>query len=97
MGIPRDYIDEREERAEDFAKKQKKSFVDVFMEWWSEDKTRFERKRELDRKNGVLHSKEKSYDTDAFFEAALRKSYEEFDKRYGKEDAGDAISASIWS
>ena len=86
FGIPREYIEGREERAEEFAKKQKKSFVDIFMEWWDKDKASFERKREVESKNGAFHSKEKSYDTDAFFEASLRKSYEKFDKKYGKED-----------
>ena len=88
-GVPAEYIDEREKRAEEFSKKQKKSFIDVFMEWWDKDKASFERKRESEsvNGNGALHSKEKSYDTDAFFEAALKKSYDEFEKRYG---AGDA-------
>ena len=88
-GVPLEYIDEREKRGAEFSKKQKKSFIDVFMEWWDKDKASFERKREFEsvNGNGALHSKEKSYDTDAFFEAALKKSYDEFEKRYGTGDA----------
>jgi len=82
-GVPLEYIEEREERLTEYAKKEGKSFPEVVMDWWKKDEASFKRRRERKEKNAAFHSKEKSYDTDAFFEASMNRAFEEFEKKYG--------------
>ena len=85
-GIPEEYISEREERASEFARKTKRSTYSVIVEWWESDK------RSSKWNNGraspvssLPSSHGKSYDLDDFFAASLRRSYDEFDAKYGKD------------
>ena len=69
LGIPRSYAEARLERAEHFSRYEKRSEVDILQEWWEGD-------RRGTPKNVLLSSKkEKSYDLDEFFQAALAHSY----------------------
>ena len=77
-GIPSIYIDERTERAREFAKAQKKSAYAVLLEWWEKDRTIFGRYHSSKKLREKTQSSDKSYDTDEFFEAACRRAREEF-------------------
>lgn len=61
-GLPRDYIEERESRAIEYARQHNKSVCDVLEEWWKSDKGRY-----VPRENST-------FDGNAFFEAAVRRS-----------------------
>ena len=83
-GVPSEYIEEREARAAEFARKMKRSTYSVILEWWERDKhsAKWNRGR-ASPVPSLPSSHDKSYETDAFFEASLRRSYEQFDERYG--------------
>lgn len=70
-GIPEAYINERLQRAADYALRHRKPVFDVFCDWWKEDKTKQPRQS---AKTGDIGN---SFDTDDFFQAALRRSYAE--------------------
>ena len=76
-GIPESYIKERADRACDFGMAQKKSAYSVLLEWWEKDREMFG-KYHTTKKSEKMASDEKSYNTDDFFEAACRRSREEF-------------------
>ena len=85
-GVPSEYIEEREERAAEFARKMKKSIYSVILEWWESDKR--SSKWNIGRgssSSSLPSSHGKSYDLDDFFAASLRRSYDEFDAKYGKD------------
>lgn len=68
-GIPECYFTdtERIQRAMIYSNTQNKSVADILSEWWKSDKG----------KTPNIHAKEpRSFDTDDFFEAAVRKSLE---------------------
>lgn len=83
-GIPEEYISEREERASEFARKTKRSTYSVIVEWWESDKrgSKWNNGR-ASPVSSLPSSHERSYDIDDFFAASLRRSYEEFDEKYG--------------
>ena len=85
-GVPSEYIEEREERASEFARKMKKSTYSVILEWWESDKNSAKWNGGRASPTSSLSSGyERSYDLDDFFAASLRRSYEEFDEKYGKD------------
>ena len=85
IGIPTSYAEERLERAAVFARSQKKRVVDVLADWWQTD--RYGTPQNQRRQNPwQLSSENKSYDTDEFIEAALRRSYgEDYERFFGEQ------------
>ena len=70
LGVPREYVEERRERAHAYAELHGRRAEDVLLAWWQEDqKKRTHKKRAPPNPN-------KSYDLEDFFEAALARSYE---------------------
>ena len=85
-GVPSEYIEEREERAADYARKTKRSAYSVILEWWESDKRSSKWNNGRTSSSSSLPSSHgKSYDLDDFFAASLRRSYDEFDAKYGKD------------
>ena len=85
-GVPSEYIEEREERASEFARKMKRSTYSVILDWWESDKNSAKWNGGRASPTSSLSSGyERSYDLDDFFAASLRRSYEEFDEKYGKD------------
>ncbi len=81
LGIPESYAEERIERAALFARSQKKRVVEVLSEWWQTD--RYGTPQNQRKQNPwQLSSENKSYDTEDFFQAALRRSEEEAEREY---------------
>lgn len=82
LGIPLSYAEERLERAEYFARSQKKSVADILYAWWQSDKegtpqnNRSYQAYSASQKEYVPSSN-KSYDLDEFVEAAIRISQED--------------------
>lgn len=72
-GIPEAYINERLQRAEVYASQHQKTVFDVLCTWWKEDKNK-RSNHERTTKTGDLGN---SFDTDDFFQAALRRSFAE--------------------
>ena len=68
-GIPEDYINDRRGRAEAYALQHQKTVFDVLCAWWEDDKN-----RKQSMKTGGLGN---SFDTDDFFQAALKRSFAE--------------------
>lgn len=60
-GISRKYLEERQHRAEDYAKAHKRPVISVLREWWARDKDSYSEPMQ-------------SFDTDDFFAAALERS-----------------------
>ena len=78
LGIPLDYAEARLERAEHFAKAQKKSVSEVLFDWWQTDKVGTPPNKAVKPfPKEAPPSESKSYDVDDFIEAALRRSEEE--------------------
>ena len=75
LGIPLTYAEERIERAEHFAKAQKKSVVEVLSDWWQTDRHGTPSNKKT--ASSPPPSEHRSYDLDDFIEAALRRSEEE--------------------
>ena len=63
-GLSPKYIEERTERASDYARAHKRNVSSVLREWWAADK------------DSYAEPSEPSFDTDEFFEVALRRSME---------------------
>ena len=63
-GISAKYIDERSARASDYARAHKRNVSSVLREWWASDKASY------------AEPCESTFDTDDFFNAALRRSME---------------------
>ena len=85
-GISESYINERRIRAEDFARAHKRRLSSVLREWWERDKSEYR-----DRSRSVKASPppaESSFDTDDFFEAAVRKSIREMEEMYRQNTGG---------
>ena len=85
-GISESYINERRIRAEDFARAHKRRLSSVLREWWERDKSEYR-----DRSRSVKASPppaESSFDTDDFFEAAVRKSIREMEEMYRQGGGG---------
>ncbi|MBO5938361.1 MAG: hypothetical protein J6Q82_02530 [Clostridia bacterium] len=76
IGIPTAYAEERLERAEYFARVEKKRVVDILYEWWQVDRYGTPSNKKSLSKESVS-SENKSYDLEEFFEAALQRAYEE--------------------
>lgn len=79
-GVPPEYIEGRTLRAETVGRSMGKSAYELLRAWWEEDAAAWQ-ERTASRptpSTGALHSEEKSYDTDEFFEAAMRRSEAEF-------------------
>ncbi len=75
LGIPLDYAEERIERAEHFARSQRKSVVEVLSDWWQTDKAGTPPNNAgKSFRQQAPPSADKSYDIDDFIEAALRRS-----------------------
>ena len=75
-GLPSRYLDERVERASEYAAKNGGYVYDVLMEWWKTDRARAPwnvSQTEYGKSADVGFD---SFDIDDFFQAALRKSYE---------------------
>lgn len=72
-GICEAYINERLQRAEAYASQYQKTVFDVLCTWWENDKKK-QAKHERSKRTGGLGN---SFDTDDFFQAALRRSYAE--------------------
>lgn len=70
-GVSESYIGERLQRAEAYALQHRKPVFDVLCDWWEADKTKQPRQP---AKTGDLGN---SFDTDDFFQAALRHSFAE--------------------
>ena len=71
MGVPRDYLNARWNRARSYARSHGGSVKDTLLSWWQEDQT-----RRTSPPSTSSPSPNKSYDLDDFFEAALARSYE---------------------
>ncbi len=67
-GISERYIDERIERASDYARAHKRRAASVLREWWTTDKEKY------------AQPESQSFDTDDFFEAALARSIRDMQK-----------------
>ena len=76
LGIPLTYAEERIERAEHFAKAQKKSVTEVLSDWWQTDKAGTPPNKKAPT-SSPPPSEHRSYDLDDFIETALRRSEEE--------------------
>ena len=72
-GFSETYIDERLQRAAVYASQHQKTVFDVLCTWWKEDKNKHSN-HERTTKTGDLGN---SFDTDDFFQAALRRSFKE--------------------
>ena len=70
LGVPREYVEERRERAHAYAELHGKRAEDVLLAWWQEDQ-----KKHIHKKRAPPNPN-KSYDLEDFFEAALARSYE---------------------
>ena len=79
LGIPLSYAEERRERAEHFAKFQKKRVIEILSDWWETDRHRTP-PNQRPSAAPPPPSEHKSYDLDEFWEAALRRSEEELEK-----------------
>ena len=79
LGIPLSYAEERIERAEHFAKFQKKRVIEILSDWWETDRHRTP-PNQRPSASPPPPSEHKSYDLDEFLEAALRRSEEELEK-----------------
>ena len=75
LGVPLDYAEERFERAEHFARSQKKSVAKVLADWWETDQHGTPSNKTTTASSPP--SEPRSYDLDDFIEAALRRSEEE--------------------
>ena len=80
LGVPRDYVSEREKRALQFSKSKKMPAFEILLEWWESDKS--SGKWAVKASTDPDENHEKSYDLDEFFMASVRRSFEEFDRRY---------------
>ena len=86
LGIPTSYAEERLERAEVFARSQKKRVVDILSDWWQTDRYGTPQNKRT-QNPWQLSSENKSYDMDEFIEAALRRSYgEDYERFFGEQD-----------
>ena len=74
-GLPSRYLDERVERASEYAAKNGGYVYDVLMEWWKTDRARAPWNISQ-TEHGRTADIGSSFDIDDFFQAALRKSYE---------------------
>lgn len=74
-GLPSRYLDERVERASEYAAKNGSYVYDVLMEWWKTDRARAPWNISQ-TEHGRTADIGSSFDIDDFFQAALRKSYE---------------------
>ena len=82
-GISESYINERRIRAEDFARAHKRRLSSVLREWWERDKAEYlASSRGRARNAPPKPPAESSFDTDDFFEAAVRKSIREMEEMY---------------
>ena len=70
LGVPREYVEERRERAHAYAELHGKRAEDVLLAWWQEDQ------KKCTHKKRAPPNPNKSYDLEDFFEAALARSYE---------------------
>jgi hypothetical protein len=75
-GLPSRYLDERVERASEYAAKNGGYVYDVLMEWWKTDRARAPWNVSQTKYGKSADVGVDSFDIDDFFQAALRKSYE---------------------
>lgn len=78
LGIPTSYAEERLERATVFARSQRKRVVDILSDWWQTDRYGTPQNQRT-QNPWQLSSENKSYDTDEFIEAMLRRSQKEME------------------
>ena len=72
-GLSPRYIDERAERASDYARAHRRAIASVLREWWASDKDTY------------AEPCEPSFETDAIFEAALERSMAMMKATLGRE------------
>lgn len=81
-GVSEAYISERAARAEEYAENVDGSAYAILLEWWRLDKNRIAYKERRERSQAAANEhrekSDKSYDTDEFFEGALRRAQLEF-------------------
>ena len=74
-GLPSRYVDERCARATEYAAKNGVNVYDVLMEWWKTDRQRAPWNTSQSEHGRAAGARFDSFDTDDFFQAALRKSF----------------------
>lgn len=72
LGIPLGYAKERWNRAEEYGREKRMKTTDVLFEWWKKDR---ENRKSLSLPKRGISSEHKSYDIDAFAEAAIARSW----------------------
>ena len=74
LGVPSSYAEARLARAYHFARTTKRSISEILYEWWQEDKQGSPKNAEPPPPD-----RQKSYDLEDFFQAALARSYEDME------------------
>ena len=74
-GLPEGYVEERRKRAEAYATRHGKEVCEVLLSWWKDDRAKPPWNQA--QKKPCTPTLGNAFDTDDFFEAALRRSFRE--------------------